>query len=262
MNRRQIDLNADLGEDPAGTEGDALLLALVTSANVACGGHAGDEVSMRALARLCLVHGVALGAHPAYPDRAGFGRRALTLSSSAIESAVFEQIAALAAVAREEGATLAHVKPHGALYHACSQQAEVATAVGRAARGLDPRLRLVAQAGSPALTLWRSMGLEVAAEAFVDRRYEPDGRLRTRLVAGALIESPEQAAEQAVRIALGRGALLEDGSVLPLAADTLCVHGDTPHALEIARAVHRALGAAGVSLRALETARPEQRPPS
>ncbi len=250
MNRRQIDLNADLGEDPAGTEGDALLLALVTSANVACGGHAGDAASMRALARLCLAHGVALGAHPSYPDRDGFGRRELSLPTSEVESFVFEQLAALAAVAREEGVTLAHVKPHGALYHACSREAEVATAVGRAARALDPRLRLVAQAGSPALTLWRSMGFKVAAEAFADRRYEPDGHLRTRLVAGALIESRERAAEQALRIAQGRGALLDDGSVLPLAADTLCLHGDTPHALEIARAVRAALEAAGLRVAA------------
>ena len=250
MRHRQIDLNADLGEDPAGTEGDALLLGLVTSANVACGGHAGEAASMRALARLCLAHGVALGAHPSYPDRAGFGRRESSLSTSEIESAVFEQIAALAGVAREEGATLAHVKPHGALYHACSRQAEVATAVGRAVRALDPRLRLVAEAGSPALTLWHSMGFEVSAEAFADRRYEPDGRLRARLVPGALIESPQQAAEQAVRIALGRGALLDDGSILPLAADTLCLHGDTPHALELARAVRAALESAGLRVAA------------
>jgi len=250
MSPRAIDLNADLGEHPQGIEQDALILGLVTSANVACGGHAGDAGSMRALARLCLSAGVALGAHPSYPDRADFGRREMPLSSSEIESAVCEQIAALAAAAHAEGATLAHVKPHGALYHACSRQAEVATAVGRAVRALDPRLRLVAEAGSPALALWRSMGFAVVAEAFADRRYEPEGRLRSRHVPGALIESPERAAEQAVRIALGRGALLDDGSVLALAAETLCLHGDAPHALEIARAVRAALESAGLRVRA------------
>jgi len=251
MSRRSIDLNADLGEDPQNLERDARLLTLVSSANVACGGHAGDVASMRTLARSCAERGVALGAHPSYPDREGFGRRELGLSASAIESAVFEQVAALAAVAREEGARLAHVKPHGALYHACSRRGEVASAFGRALRALDPKLRLVAQAGSPALTLWRSMGFCVAAEAFADRRYEPDGALRTRLVAGALLETPEDAAQQAARIALGQGALLEDGSVLALAADTLCLHGDTPHALEIARAVRAALESAGLRVEAL-----------
>lgn len=249
MSPRAIDLNCDLGEDPASRDLDEALLGIVTSANVACGGHAGDEASMRALARLCLEHHVALGAHPSYPDREGFGRREQDLDPSQVEHLVFEQVHALAEAARAEGAALAHVKPHGALYHAASRRGTVAVAVARAVQGLDPHLVLVAPVGSAALTLWRSMGLRVAAEAFADRRYDAEGRLVPRAQPDALLLDPDEAAEQAVLLA--RGTLRPDGTPLPVGADTLCLHGDTPGALAIARAVRARLEREHVTLRPL-----------
>lgn len=244
-----LDLNCDLGEDPASRELDAALLRWVSSANVACGGHAGDAASMRTLARLCLEQGVALGAHPAYPDREGFGRRPMALAPSALEAEVFEQVQALAACARSEGSWLVHVKPHGALYHDSARSAEVALALARAVQGVSPRLVLVGQAGSPALALWRSMGLCVAAEAFADRRYAQDGRLVPRAQPDALLTDPEEAAAQAVGLAHGR--LRVEGVELAVRADTLCVHGDTPGALGIARAVRERLDLEQVAVRAL-----------
>jgi UPF0271 protein len=245
-----VDLNADLGEDPAALQRDAAILDHVTSANVACGGHAGDEGSMRALARLCRDRGVALGAHPSYPDRAGFGRVEQDLAGAALEDALHAQIAALAEIAAAEGVVLAHAKPHGALYHACARRGAVAASFARAARAVSPRLVLVAPCGSAALPFYRSMGFAVAAEAFADRRYEPDGRLRSRALPGALLAAPDEAAAQALRLASGRSLLLDDGTLLPAGADTLCLHGDTPGALEIAREVRRSLEAAGVRVAA------------
>jgi UPF0271 protein len=249
MSPRAIDLNCDLGEDPAARDLDEALLRVVTSANVATGGHAGDGESMRTLARLCLEHGVALGAHPAYPDREGFGRRPLDLEPSAIEHLVFEQVHALVEAARAEGATLTHVKAHGALYHAAHRRGEVALALARAVLALDPTLVLVAPVASPALTLWRSMGLTAAAEAFADRRYDADGRLAPRTEPDALLLDPAEAAEQAALLA--RGALRPDGSPLPTGADTLCIHGDTPGALGIAQAVRARLAHEHVTVRPL-----------
>jgi 5-oxoprolinase (ATP-hydrolysing) subunit A len=250
MSARAVDLNADLGEEPDALERDTAILEHVTSANVACGGHAGDERSMRALARRCRDRGVALGAHPSYPDRAGFGRIDQDLAGAALEDALHAQIAALAEIAAAEGARLAHVKPHGALYHACARRGATAESFARAARAVSPRLVLVAPCGSAALALYRSMGFAVAAEAFADRHYEPDGRLRPRALPGALLERPADAAAQALRLALGRDLLLDDGTLLPAGAETLCLHGDTPGAPEIAREVRRALEAAGVRVAA------------
>lgn len=247
----RIDLNADLGEDPEALAAglDAALLDVVTSCNVACGGHAGDADSMRAVVRLARARGVAVGAHPSFPDRARFGRADLDLPAEILVAALTQQIAALRAVAAAEGVALTHVKAHGALYHAASRRPGVAEALVQAAAAAAPGLPLVAQAGSAALLAFRSRGLITWAEAFADRRYEDDGALRARTRPGALLDQPSEAAAQALRIARGLGALTDDGRVVPLAADTLCLHADTPGAATIARAVRAALEGAGFALR-------------
>lgn len=231
-----IDLNSDMGE----LEDSALerrILAHVTSANVACGGHAGDEATMERTVRMAVEAGVAVGAHPGYPDRANFGRVEMTLASGELERTVYEQIAALAAVAERSGARIAHVKPHGALYNVAAKNTAVAQSIARAAARWSRETVLVGLAGSRMVAAWRAMGFAVAEEAFADRRYEPDGSLRPRRLAGALLTDPAEAAAQAVRLAPR--------------AHTLCIHSDTPGAPEIAAAVRKALRGAGVEVAAL-----------
>lgn len=245
-----IDLNGDAGENPSaiadGSEEE--FLASLTVASVACGGHAGDAASMAAMVAICKARGVALGAHPSYADPANFGRLSMPMEPEAIELAVFEQIRALASAAKEQGLHLAHLKPHGALYHDCATRPEVAEAVARAAKRLGGELALVAAVHSSALATWQGMGFRVIAEAFADRRYEPDGTLRSRAHEDALIVDPVEAAAQAVRIATRGEVLTQDGTTLQVRAQSICVHGDTPGAAAIAAAVRRRLVAAGVRL--------------
>ncbi len=247
-----LDLNADVGEEPEALASgrEERLLAEVTSANVATGGHAGDETSMRALARLCRAHGVALGAHPAYPDRAGFGRSPPRRAHPGLEAELREQLSTLARVAQEQGLPLSHVKAHGALYHEASRDPGVAAALARAARAVAPGALLVAEAGSEALIAFRRAGARTLAEAFADRRYGPDGTLVPRGAAGALITDPGEAAAQALSIALRGQVGTLGGRTRPLVAETLCVHGDTPGAPALARAVREALERSGVRCRA------------
>jgi len=223
-----IDLNCDMGElEDAAHE--AALLDYITSANIACGGHAGDENTMKRTARLAVARNVRIGAHPGYPDRPNFGRMEIAMIPAEIERIVREQIDRLEAVVRRFGGEIAHVKPHGALYNVAARDGETARAIGRAVVQWNPRATLFGLAGSPALGLWRDMGLPVAAEAFADRRYEPDGSLRSRKFPDALITDPQEAAAQALRFA-------REGKV-----QTICVHGDTPGAVEILRACREAL---------------------
>ena len=223
----------------------------ITSANVACGGHAGDERTMRETVRIAKQLGVAVGAHPGYPDRENFGRIESPMSAAEVEATVRDQIAALAEIAAPLGVQLVHCKPHGALYHAANKSAEVAAAIGRAVLESDEQLIMVGQAGSSTLTLWESMGLSCAAEAFADRAYEPDGILRKRTLPGALLDDPAKAARQAVDIATRQIAVATDGSELKVVAQTVCIHSDTPGSVAIARAVNEALKKAGVQVRAL-----------
>jgi 5-oxoprolinase (ATP-hydrolysing) subunit A len=249
----QMDINADLGEsEEALADGtDFELMRYITSANVACGGHAGDERTMRETVRYAKQLGVTVGAHPGYPDRANFGRVESPMAVAEIEASVRDQIAALAAVAEPLGVQLMHCKPHGALYHAANKSAEIAAAIGRAVLQSDDQLIMVGQAGSSTLTLWESMGLSCAAEAFADRAYEPDGILRKRTLPGALLDDPAKAAGQALDIATRHIAVTTDGSELKVTADTICIHSDTPGSVAIARAVNERLRAAGVRLRPL-----------
>jgi UPF0271 protein len=252
----EIDLNADVGESyGAWTIGaDDALIPLVSSANVACGAHAGDPVVMARTVRLARGQGVAVGAHPGYPDRDGFGRRELELSDEELETSILAQLGALWAIAKAEGVELTHVKPHGAMYNRAARDAAMAEVIARAVARFSRTIVLVGLAGSVSLEAGRAAGLAVAAEAFADRAYEADGSLRSRRLAGAVHREPEQAAAQAVSIVTRGEVHAHDGSVVRLAADTICLHGDTPGAPAFAAAVRETLGAAGVSVRPLSSA--------
>jgi UPF0271 protein len=219
-----VDLNCDMGELPDAAL-EAALMPHITWANVACGGHAGDAASMRRTVEMARRYGVAVGAHPSYPDRANFGRVEMALSAEQIALTVYEQIEALAAIAGD----VAHVKPHGALYNVAAKNPDVARAIGAGAARFGQDLTLVGLAGSVMLDVWCDMGFRVAAEGFADRRYEPDGSLRPRKFADALITAPDEAAAEALRLA-------REGHVR-----TICVHSDTPRAVEIMAAVARLL---------------------
>jgi UPF0271 protein len=222
----KIDLNCDMGElEDAAHE--AALMGYITSANIACGAHAGDERTMQRTARLALERGVRIGAHPGYPDRENFGRAEIPMTEAAIADTVYQQIARLDAVVQPLGGSIVHVKPHGALYNVAVHNAAVARAIARGVARWNPRVTLFGLAGSPMLDVWRGMGMTVAGEAFADRRYEPDGTLRSRKFADALITDPREAAAQALRFA-GQ-------------AETICVHGDTPGSVAILKACREAL---------------------
>ena len=248
-----IDINADLGEfeESLANGTDFELMRYITSANVACGGHAGNEQSMRQTLSGARQLKVAVGAHPGYPDPANFGRVESPLSPMEIEGSVGQQIAALAKIAGCLDLRLVHVKPHGALYHAANTNREVALAIGRAVKAINPQFVMVGQAGSSALEVWHSMGLRFAAEAFADRAYEPDGTLRKRTLSGALLDDPALAAQQAIDIAVRHRVIASDGSELTVEANTICIHSDTPGSVAIAREVNQRLKAAGARVQGL-----------
>ncbi|MEQ1663239.1 MAG: 5-oxoprolinase subunit PxpA [Thiobacillus sp.] len=232
-----IELNADIGE---GCD-DAGLMPMLDRVSIACGGHTGDAASMAAALRLAAAHGVTVGAHPSYPDREHFGRRAMAASEAEIVAWVTQQTETLAEQAARLGLRLAHVKPHGALYNVAAWDADVAGAIARAVAALDVGLILIGLSGSALIVAGRAAGLRVLNEAFADRRYQASGQLVSRETAGALISDPDAAAGQAGALARGEPILALDGAPLRVAADTLCLHSDTPNALNIARAVHAAL---------------------
>jgi 5-oxoprolinase (ATP-hydrolysing) subunit A len=296
---KRIDLNCDMGELPEaiadGTQ--EALMRSITSVNIACGGHAGDEQTMRTTMEQALRSKLAIGAHPGYPDRANFGRLELKMPPNEIATSIFEQVQALAEVAASCGARLTHVKPHGALYNQAVKNRELAAAIaegvakalglndvlknavnchpeqtgapgepgfdllgwgsegsafpGHVSEGCSREIVLVGLAGSPMLEVFREAGFAIAAEAFADRRYEPDGTLRSRKFEDALIRDPAEAGRQALSI-VERGVVIAcDGSEVSVNTQTLCIHGDTPGAPEIAATVARILREGGVALRAL-----------
>jgi len=232
-----IELNADIGE---GCD-DASLMPYLARVSIACGGHTGDVTSMFTALRLAVEHGVAAGAHPSYPDRNQFGRRALAASEAEISAWVTQQTEVLAEQAARLGLRLAHVKPHGALYNVAAHDAGVARAIARAVAALDPALTLIGLAGSQLVAAGLAAGLAVLNEAFTDRRYLPSGLLVSRGTTGAVVHDPEAAAEQACVLARGGPVATLGGGTVRVRADTLCLHSDTPGALNIARAVHAAL---------------------
>ena len=223
-----IDLNCDMGELEDSAH-EAALMEYITSANIACGGHAGDELTMERTARLAIARGVNIGAHPGYPDRENFGRLEVAMSGREIADTVHEQIVRLDAVVRRLGGEIVHVKPHGALYNVAVKNTMVAQAIAQGVARWIPQMPIFGLAGSPMLDVWRGMGMNVVGEAFADRRYEPDGTLRSRKFPDALITDPREAAAQALRLA-------REGK-----AQTVCVHGDTPGAVAILAACREAL---------------------
>ena len=245
--RGSVDLNSDLGEG-AGT--DAAIMPLITSANIACGGHAGNESTMRSGVELAMRNKVAVGAHPGYPDRERFGRVALDMPASELSEAVRRQIDAIVGIASRLGARLSHVKAHGALYNQAERDAAVARTIlmGIQAGSGGSDLVVFAPPGSAMHTEAEGLGMHVAREGFIDRAYEPDGTLRPRTLAGALITDPAAAAAQALSFVRDGGTRATDGTFLELEVDTLCVHGDTPGAPEIVRAVREAFAAAKVKV--------------
>jgi UPF0271 protein len=240
-----IDLNADVGESfgPWPMGADAELIPLVSSVNVACGAHAGDPTTILRTVALAARHGAAVGAHPGYPDLAGFGRRDLELAPDELRAAIVVQVGAVQAAATVAGTGVVHVKPHGAMYNRAARDRGIAETIALAVRDLDPALVLVGLAGSASIAAARAIGLAAAEEAFAARRYEPDGSLRSRRLPGALLD-PAEAADQAVSIASDGCVFASDGSRLTVRADTICIHGDSPAAAEIARAVRAGLAAA------------------
>jgi UPF0271 protein len=231
---------------------DAELLALVTSANVACGFHAGDPTIMDRTVALAVRHRLAVGAHPGHDDREGFGRRPLAVPAAQIERDVLYQVGALSAFARAHGVELAHVKPHGALYNQAATDSTVAEAVARGVARAGRELVLVGLASTGVMAAAAAkVGLRFAAEGFADRRYAADGTLQPRDIPGSVIEDPAAAAAQAVAIARDGRVTAADGRTVEVRAETLCVHGDNPAAVANARAVRQALEAAGIPVRAL-----------
>ena len=246
-----IDINSDLGEGyGAWAMGDdEAMLSLVTSANIACGFHAGDPAGILRTLRAAAERGVAVGAHVSYPDRVGFGRRDMDVASADLTADVLYQIGALQGLARAAGTRVAYVKPHGALYNRIAMDPRQGRDVIAAVKAADPDLVLMGLAGSPLLDLARAEGLAVAAEAFADRAYTPAGTLVSRREPGAVLHDPGLVARRMLRLA--REGTLEavDGSTIRVAARSICVHGDSLGAVEIARELRRTLEAGGVAVR-------------
>jgi UPF0271 protein len=251
---QRIDLNCDVGESHGAYRigADEALMPWITSANVDCGYHAGDPLVMDRTVRLAVQCGVGIGAHPGYPDLLGFGRRQMQLSPEEIENYVLYQVGALGAFVRSAGAKLAHVKPHGALYNAAAKDIEMARAIARGVARVRSDLILVGLAGSVLIEAAQEAGLRVAREGFADRAYNPDGTLRSRKLPGAVIGEPAMAAERAVRIARDGSVVAYTGEEVSLRVDTICVHGDTPTAVEIVRAIRQKLEEAEIEVSPIE----------
>lgn len=250
--RYAVDLNFDGGE---GLD-DAPLMEHVASVNIACGGHAGDEFSMKKAVRLALRRYVAINAHPSFEDVANFGRTAMDVPPEELELALISQIATLRNIVREQEGELVGVKPHGALYHEAARNLEVAVAVSRATYSVSPHLVLVTSPGSKLIEAGADLNMRVATEGFADRAYRPDGSLVPRSEPGALITSPKAAVDQALTIVKEKRVRTTDGSFHPLSVDTLCLHSDTPGAPRIGGAVRAALLEAEVVIRPLRGWRP------
>jgi UPF0271 protein len=250
--QRSIDLNADLGEGFGRYRigNDEELLSVVSSANIACGFHAGDPLTMRETVAAAIARGVAIGAHPGYPDLMGFGRRELGASPDEIGSYVVYQVGALRAVCAAQGARLRYVKAHGALYNRAVTDRAVAAAIATAVRAVDPTLVMLGLAGSALIDAGREAGLRTASEAFADRAYAGDGSLVPRTQPGAVLHTIDAAVGQGIRLARDGRVRIVDGRDLEVHADSICVHGDTPGAIELVRSLRNALTAAGITVTA------------
>ena len=247
---KRVDLNCDMGESFGAWQlgDDEELLRHVSSANIACGFHAGDPSVARRTLRAAAARGVAVGAHPGLPDLAGFGRRNMDVAPEAVYDFVAYQVGALLGLARTVRVPLAHVKAHGALYNMAVTNAALASAIARAVHDVDDDLIFFGLPGSALLTEAERIGLRTASEVFADRGYEPDGSLTPRGTPGAFVHDPEHAARRAVRMVLEHAVEARDGTTIDVRADTICVHGDGPNAAQIARLLRQRLEEAGVRI--------------
>lgn len=250
----KIDLNCDMGESfgPWKMGRDSELMSYVSSANIACGFHAGDATVMRKTIESAMENGVSIGAHPSYPDLQGFGRRETNLSPQEITDIVLYQISAIKGMCESLGAKLNHVKPHGALYNQAARSESTSKAIAEAVASIDRDLIIFGLSGGELAKAARSIGLQSADEAFADRRYESDGSLTPRKEMDALLTDPSEAAEQVLRIVLEKSVTARQGSKIEIAADTVCIHGDGENALAIAIAVREQLEKAGVTVTAIQ----------
>ncbi len=246
-----VDLNCDMGEGFGvyRTGPDSELMKYITSANIACGFHAGDAATIRRTVKLALAHGVAIGAHPGLPDLAGFGRREMEITPEEAYELTVYQLGAVYAFAKSEGGSVAHVKPHGALYNMAAKSRPLADAIAEAVYKVEPSLLLFGLAGSELIRAGDAIGLHTVNEVFADRSYEQDGTLTPRGTEGAVIADPALAAEQAVQMIKGGEVRTRQQSGYILKADTVCVHGDTPGAVEHVRQLRAALEAEGIAVR-------------
>ena len=240
-----VDLNADLGE---GCANDEALLQRVSSANIACGFHAGDALTMQQSVRLAMKYGVAIDAHPSFPDRENFGRSAMQLPPETVYAQVVYQLGALAAITRAEGGKMIHVKPHGMLYNQAATDAVLADAIARAVFDVDPTLRLVGLAGSELIRAGERVGLQTRQEVFADRRYQSNGALVPRSQPDAMIDSDQQALEQTLTMVQQQKVLSREGVWVPVKADTVCLHGDGEHALTFAMRLREAFDEQGIEI--------------
>ena len=245
---RSIDLNCDMGER---FDSDAAIIPYVTSINIACGYHAGDPATMRKTVGLAADHSVAIGAHPSLPDRANFGRRVMQVTTQEVYDLVLYQAGALAAFARAVGAAVTHLKPHGALYNMAAKDAAIAQAIAEATRDFDPACNLVGLAGSQLIKAGENAGLRTASEAFADRTYQANGSLTPRDSVDALIHDPAAAAERVLKMVLQGTVTSQQGTEIPLRADTICIHGDSPGAAEMAKTIRERLQREGIDVKSM-----------
>ena len=241
-----VDLNCDMGE---GCPNDAALMDFVSSVNIACGYHAGDAETMRKTVETAIEKGVAIGAHPGYADKANFGRTPMSLTSAEVYEIVGDQIISLRDICRSAGADLGHVKPHGALYNQSARNAQLAAAIAKAVKDIDPKLVLFGLSGSVSLDEGRKAGLHTASEAFADRTYGRDGKLTPRTEPNALIKDVDAATQQAIQMVRDGTVVATSGETVPIKADTICIHGDGDRAREFAKAIFVKLNGSGVTIR-------------
>jgi len=251
---KSVDVNCDMGESFGAYQlgNDPEILAYISSANIACGFHAGDPATMKRTVRMALESGVAIGAHPGLPDLVGFGRRNMEISAEEAYDIVVYQIGALQAFVQAEGGIMQHVKPHGALYNMAATRAPLAEAIAEAVYRVNTQLILYGLAGSQLTSAGEKIGLRTAHEVFADRTYQQDGTLTPRNQPHAMITDQKQALSQVVRMVAEGRVLSQQGIEVPISADTICIHGDGAHALEFARLIHQALGTAAISVRAFQ----------
>lgn len=228
----QVDLNCDLGE---GMQTDEQIIPLITSANIACGFHAGDIDTMKRTIKLCLLHHVAVGAHPSWPDRENFGRKEMQFASTELYNIIIEQLNIISAVAKELGATLYHVKPHGALYNQSAKDPLIASTIAKAVKDFDPSLILFGLSGSHSITEAKKLELKTASEVFADRTYQDDGSLTPRSQPNALIEDENKAVEQALQMITQQTVTTISGKPISIIADTICLHGDGLNAVDVCK---------------------------